>query len=209
MKIKICGLKSLDDIKIINKAKTNYAGFIFAKNSKRKIDFNLALKMKENINPEIKVTGVFANQEIKEIAELTGIIDVIQLHGDEDNNYIKSLKEMTDKKIIKAYKADNQLKENIENSLADYILIDSNSKSSFGGTGITFDWNIIPKTDKKIFLAGGLNINNIEKAIKMVNPYCLDINSGVETFGKKDEKKVIEIVKLIREIDKTKGKYNG
>lgn len=208
MKIKICGLKSLDDIEIINKVQTDYAGFIFAKNSKRKIDFDLAFKMKENINPKIKVVGVFQNQEIDKIIELSDILDVIQLHGEEDNKFIKLLKENTDKKIIKAYKANDKLKENIETSLADYILIDSNTKNSFGGTGLAFDWKVIPQTNRKIFLAGGLNINNIEKAIKTINPYCLDINSGVETNNKKDEKKILEIVKLIKELDKQKGNNN-
>lgn len=200
MKIKICGLKSLDDIQIINKVNIDFAGFIFAKKSKRKVDINLAFKMKELINPTIKTVGVFQNQEIDEIMQISNILDIIQLHGNEDNEFIKKVKEKTNKKVIKAYKADDKLKENIENSLADYILIDSDNKNSFGGTGQTFNWKVIPKTGKKIFLAGGLNISNIENAIKTVNPYCVDINSGVETDEKKDEKKILEIVQLIREL---------
>lgn len=201
MKIKICGLKSLDDIEIINKVNIDFAGFIFATKSKRKVDINLAFKMKNIINPTIKTVGVFQDQEIDEITELSKIIDIIQLHGNEDNEFIKRVKEKTNKKVIKAYRADDKLKENMENSLADYILIDSDNKNSFGGTGQTFDWKIIPKTDKKIFLAGGLNVSNIENAIKTVNPYCVDINSGVETDEKKDEKKILEIVQLIRKLD--------
>lgn len=200
MKIKICGLKSLDDIEIINKVNIDYAGLIFAKKSKRKVDINLAFKMKERINKKIKVVGVFQDQEIDEIIEISNILDIIQLHGNEDSVFIKKVKEKTNKKVIKAYRADDKLKENIENSLADYILIDSDNKNSFGGTGQTFEWKIIPKTDKKIFLAGGLNILNIENAIKTVNPYCVDINSSVETDEKKDEKKIFEIVQLIREL---------
>mgnify|MGYP002626840550 CR=1 FL=1 len=198
-KIKICGLKSLDDICYVNEAGIDFAGFIFASKSKRCIDKKLAQCMKQALNKDIKSVGVFVNEEIniiKDIAEQK-IIDLIQLHGNETNEYIKELHIETNLPVIKAFKADEKLNKNMENTFADYVLIDSNDGNKFGGTGKTFDYKIIPKTNKLIFLAGGLNANNIKNAIK-INPYCFDINSGVEINGKKNKNKILEIVKIIR-----------
>ncbi len=200
MKIKICGLKRTEDIEYINQVKIDFAGFIFAQNSKRRVDLKTAETMKRLLNPDIKSVGVFANQDlnfIKEISEKK-IIDIIQLHGSEDNDFICKIKEMTNLEVIKAFKADNNLEYAINISAADYVLIDSYNEKSFGGTGSAFDWSLIPQTDKKIFLAGGINILNAEKALKDVKPYCIDINSGVETNGVKDKYKIIEIVDRIR-----------
>lgn len=196
MKIKICGLTSLDDIKYVNEAMPDYAGFIFAKSSKRKITIEQAAKMKSYLQNKIQSVGVFVNEDIDIIAKIgqEGIINLIQLHGNEENNYILELKNKINLPIIKAFK----ITEDINNTKADFILFDSSYGNSFGGTGKTFDWGLIPKTNKKIFLAGGLNIQNIITAIKETNPYCVDINSGVETNGKKDRKKIIEIVNIIR-----------
>lgn len=200
MKIKICGLKSLEDISFVNEAQVDFAGFVFAKESKRKISLNQAIAMKKALSENIKSIGVFVNENIENILEVINakVIDIIQLHGCEDNQYINELKSKTDLKIIKAFKADENLKYNIDNTLADFILIDSYNKNNFGGTGEVFDWGLIPETDKKIFLAGGLNAQNIINAINKTNPYCVDINSGVETDGKKDKQKILEITKLVK-----------
>ena len=193
MKVKICGLKTLEDIDYINEVLPDFAGFIFAESSRR-ISFNQAAKMKSKLNKNIKSIGVFVNEKTEKIinAAEEGIIDLIQLHGNEDNNYIKEIGNKLKLPVIKAFKADSNLKYNIENTIADYVLIDSCNKNQFGGTGQLFDWGLIPETDKKIFLAGGLNADNIIRAIKEVNPYCLDINSGVEINGKKDRKKYLK-----------------
>lgn len=198
MKIKICGLQSTEDISYANGMNIDYAGFIFVENSKRRISIEQAFLMKNALSPAIKSVGVFQNEDIKKITNIAkkGIIDILQLHGNEDNTYIKSLKESTGLKIIKAFKTEDSIK----NTIADYILFDSISNNTFGGTGKTFDWKLIPQTDKKVFLAGGLNANNIEKAINTVHPYCVDINSGVEINGKKNHQKIIEIVQKIRKI---------
>ncbi|MCD7739840.1 MAG: phosphoribosylanthranilate isomerase [Candidatus Gastranaerophilales bacterium] len=200
MKIKFCGLQTIEDIYYINEAMPDFAGFIFAEKSKRKISYNQAFKMKKALNNHIKAAGVFVNEKIENIilAINMGIIDLIQLHGDENNDYIKELKSKIDFPVIKAIKSDSDIIRNINSTIADYILIDSYNSNSFGGTGISFDWRIIPKTNKKIFLAGGLNSENIIQAVKEVNPYCVDINSGVETNGKKDRNKIIEIIKIIK-----------
>lgn len=199
VKIKICGLQCLEDISYVNEAKIDFAGFIFAEKSKRKVSVEQAKKMKGALSSDIKSVGVFVNEKInriKEIAELK-IIDLIQLHGNETNEYIKNLRLEINLPVIKALKADEQLKLNIDKTIADYILIDSVSDNHFGGTGKVFDYNLIPKTNKKIFVAGGLNALNIQNAINLT-PYCLDINSGVETEGKKDRKKILEIVKQFK-----------
>ena len=199
MKVKICGLKTLEDIDYINEALPDFAGFIFAESSRR-ISFNQAAKMKSKLNKNIKSIGVFVNEKTEKIinAAEEGIIDLIQLHGNEDNNYIKEIGNKLKLPVIKAFKADSNLKYNIENTIADYVLIDSCNKNQFGGTGQLFDWGLIPETDKKIFLAGGLNADNIIRAIKEVNPYCLDINSGVEINGKKDRKKILEVMQIVK-----------
>jgi len=200
MKIKICGLTNPEEIAYINEFMPDYAGFIFASFSKRYISYEKAAELKKQLSPEIKSVGVFVNETIKNIIDIIDmkIIDMVQLHGDETNFYIDELRKMSNIPVIKAYRADGNIKSNINNTNADYILIDSFNNNLFGGTGNTFNWGIIPKNDKKIFLAGGLNINNIEEAIRLVNPYCADISSGVETNGKKDKNKIRDIIKKIK-----------
>ena len=199
MKVKICGLKTLEDIDYINEVLPDFAGFIFAESSRR-ISFNQAAKMKSKLNKNIKSIGVFVNEKTEKIinAAEEGIIDLIQLHGNEDNNYIKEIGNKLKLPVIKAFKADSNLKYNIENTITDYVLIDSCNKNQLGGTGQLFDWGLIPETDKKIFLAGGLNADNIIREIKEVNPYCLDIISGVEINGKKDRKKILEVMQIVK-----------
>ena len=196
-KIKICGLKRLDDIEIVNKYKPDYIGFVFA-DSKRKVTCDLACKMKKNLDSSIKSVGVFVDEDIDVIIKLydEGIIDIAQLHGLENEEYIKKLKqksnyqleiinaiEMSDEKDLKEY----------DNSLADYLLLDSGK-----GSGKTFDWRLIRKDLKKeFFLAGGLNSKNISKAIEEFNPYAVDLSSGVETDGYKDELKIKEVMEEV------------
>ena len=131
MLIKICGLKRLEDIEYANLLKPDYIGFVFAK-SKRQIDIDLAIKLRNKLNKDIKVVGVFRNDDIELIKEVVknNIIDLIQLHGDEDDSYILKIKEFTDLKIIKAYR---------DSIYSDYSLFDNDNP----GNGITFDWNKI------------------------------------------------------------------
>ena len=197
VKIKICGLKRMEDIEIVNKYKPDYIGFVFA-DSKRKVTSDLACKMKKNLDSSIKSVGVFVDEDIDVIIKLydEGIIDIAQLHGLENEEYIKKLKqksnyqleiinaiEMSDEKDLKEY----------DNSLADYLLLDSGK-----GSGKTFDWRLIRKDLKKeFFLAGGLNSKNISKAIEEFNPYAVDLSSGVETDGYKDELKIKEVMEEV------------
>ena len=197
VKIKICGLKRLEDIGIVNKYKPDYVGFVFA-DSKRKVSHELASKMKENLDSDIISVGVFVDASIEEIIGLfdRGVIDVAQLHGNESEEYIKNLKERTNckLKIINAIEMSGE-RDLLEygNSIADYLLLDSGK-----GSGKTFDWSLIrDDLNKDYFLAGGIDISNIEEAIDNFNPYAIDLSSSLETDGFKDENKIKEIMEVI------------
>lgn len=198
-KIKICGLKRLEDIEIVNKYKPDYIGFVFA-DSKRKVSHELAKEMKENLDSSIISVGVFVDADIDEILEVyqLGIIDIAQLHGSESEEYIKTLKQKSNYqlKIINAIEMDSE--KNLleyDNSLADYLLLDSGK-----GSGKTFDWRLIRKDLKKeFFLAGGLNSENIVQAIKEFNPYAVDLSSSLESNGYKDEIKIKEVMEAIND----------
>lgn len=199
-KVKICGLKRIEDINYVNEAMPDYIGFIFAK-SKRYIDINEALNLRTNLNNGIKVIGVFVNEDINKIKEICdkGIIDIIQLHGDEDNNYIMRLKSIVQNKIIKAIRVKKKIED--FNYLSDYYLFDTYTDGEYGGTGKSFNWELLSRYNKEAFLAGGLNEGNIISAIKLVKPYCVDISSGVEVNGKKNREKIINIINLVRSIE--------
>ena len=197
VKIKICGLRRLDDVEMVNKYKPDYIGFVFA-NSKRKVSHELASQMKNNLSSDIISVGVFVNAYREEILKLfdKGIIEVAQLHGCESEDYINNLKENTNNelKIIKAIEmseSEDLLK--YDNSHADYLLLDSGK-----GSGKTFDWRLIRKDLKKeFFLAGGINSSNVRKAIDEFNPYAIDLSSSLETNDYKDENKIKEIMEVI------------
>lgn len=199
VKIKICGLKRMEDIEIVNKYKPDYIGFVFA-DSKRKVSYNLARKMKQNLDPSIKSVGVFVDADIDEILNLynDGIIDFAQLHGRESEDYIKKLRQKSNchLKIINSIEMSDKtdlLK--YDNSMADYLLLDSGK-----GSGKTFDWQLIRNDLKKeFFLAGGLNTDNISLAIKDVNPFAVDLSSSLETDGYKDEIKIKKLMEAIND----------
>lgn len=195
MKIKICGLFRNQDIEYANIAEPDYIGFVFAE-SRRKVTPEKASELKKFLNLDIKSVGVFVNQNKILIAELVRnkIIDIIQLHGNEDNAYISELRELTgDTPIIKAVsvKSTEDILKSAE-YISDFILLDNGK----GGTGEKFDWNLIEK-NHRIFLAGGVNPDNISEAIKL-NPYCIDVSSGAETNGLKDKDKMIQLVRAVR-----------
>ncbi|MCL1903636.1 MAG: phosphoribosylanthranilate isomerase [Oscillospiraceae bacterium] len=182
-KIKICGLFRDEDIAIVNIYKPDYIGFVFAK-SRRRVTPERALQLRKNLDSNIIPVGVFVDEPIENIVALikNGVTDMIQLHGGEDEDYIRELKSKTKKPVIKA---------NGVCETADYLLFDG----VIPGSGRTFDWNEIPKVNKPFFLAGGLNPSNVADAIKLVNPYAVDVSSGVETNGVKDIHKIEDFIK--------------
>lgn len=203
-KIKICGLSREEDIIAVNETMPDYIGFVFAE-SKRRISREKALELKKLLNPNIKAVGVFVNAPITEVANCCAdnTIDLIQLHGDESDEYMAQLKSITDKPIIRAVRVRST--EDImkaDHLPCDYLLFDAYIKDQYGGSGVTFDWSLIPKIEKPFFLAGGLDRTNINEAVRQCDPYCLDISSGVETNWRKDNKKIKEIVTIVRSITK-------
>lgn len=201
-KIKICGLKRPCDIEYANEALPDYIGFIFA-STKRYISPEAAKDLKAKLKSQIKAVGVFVNEDIDTVCGIanSGTIDLIQLHGDEDEEYISAVKKRTDKQIIKAVRV-RTLEQiiNAEKLPCDYLLLDTYRKGQYGGIGESFNWELIPKLSKPFFLAGGLNQDNIIRAVREVQPYCLDISSGVEENGVKKREKIIETVKLVRSV---------
>ena len=199
VKIKICGLKRLEDIEIVNKYMPDYMGFVFA-DTKRKVSHELARQLKDKLDPEIISVGVFVDAPKEEITELfeNGTIEMAQLHGLESEDYIKDLKAMTDNRliVIKAIEMsqDTDLLK-YDSSNADYLLLDSGK-----GSGKTFDWRLIRKDLKKdFFLAGGLNKDNVTQAIEEFEPYAVDLSSSLEVNGFKNEDKIKEIMEIINE----------
>jgi len=199
-KIKICGLTRECDIDAVNEAHPDYVGFVFA-DSKRRITPQAAFRLRERLNEKIQTVGVFVDESIEQIIAICsqGIIDVIQLHGHENASYIESLRGKIGNPVIKAVRVrSRETIEAAEKLNCNYLLLDTYSDKGAGGTGETFDWSVINEVRKPFFLAGGLNSGNILRAIKRVNPFGVDISSGVESGGFKDRDKIVEIVTLMR-----------
>ena len=203
-KIKICGIKRPEDIEIVNKYKPDYIGFIFSK-SPRQVDFETARELKSRLDKSIRVVGVFVNEPIDFIVKLciSNVIDAVQLHGDENDEYIKQLRARVKCRIIKAVRVKSTeqiLRE--EQKKCDFLLLDTYRKDVYGGSGEKFNWDLIPADlVKEYFLAGGLNADNIQLAIKTLHPFCVDVSTSVETDGVKDEKKVKEIIDKVRSVN--------
>lgn len=201
-KIKICGLKRKEDIEYVNELKPSFIGFVFA-DSKRKVDKVTAKELKSLLNDDIMSVGVFVDKDIDFVVELVKdkVIDIIQLHGNEDENYISSLKEKLDDetKIIKAVKVKSS--EDILKAREldiDYLLLDTYAEKMAGGSGKEFDKTLIPADMDDYFLAGGLNETNLEKTIATYHPFAVDLSSGVETDGVKDRDKIRRVIDIVK-----------
>lgn len=195
-KIKLCGLSRECDIEAVNELCPEYIGFVFANKSKRYVTPAKAKELRTILNKDIKAVGVFVNEDIEKVSELleNDIIDIAQLHGSEDEEYISKLREKTGKQIIKAFKISCSADAvSAEKSSADFILLDSGA-----GTGSVFDWEWLSEVRRPYFLAGGLSTDNVESAIKKLSPYAVDVSSGIETEGVKDETKMREFVSKVR-----------
>ena len=196
-KIKICGLKCPEDIAYVNEAKPDYCGFIieFPKSSRNVTGDQVRILIAE-LEKNIIPVGVFVNAAPERVEELLldGTIRIAQLHGQEDDDYIRRIQKNTGSQVIKAFSV--KAAQDIELALkspADYILLDQGG----GGTGQTFDWSLIPEIKKPFFLAGGLGADNLEQAVDTIRPYAVDLSSSVETDGVKDRSKILEAVSLV------------
>lgn len=197
--IKICGLRTPEDIQAVNEARPDYIGFVFAP-GKRQVTASQAAAMREQLAPGIQAVGVFVNESVDRILSLveTGVIDMIQLHGDEPEQMILELKARTQAPVIRAVRV--RTADDIYRALSvtsDYLLFDTYTKDAYGGSGQTFDWSCIPPMERPYFLAGGLSPDNIIQAAR-ASAFCLDISSGVETDGRKDPDKIRRVVETIR-----------
>lgn len=195
-KIKFCGLTRFVDIEAANELKPAYIGFVFASKSKRYITPRKASSLKQLLAPNIKAVGVFVNESPENIACLLncGTIDMAQLHGSEDETYVKRLQRLTDKPIIQAFRIGPASDmESIYRCAADYVLLDSGA-----GTGTVFDWNLIQDLKRPYFLAGGLGVDNVEVAVKLLRPFAVDVSSGIETDGSKDKTKMAAFAAAVR-----------
>lgn len=202
IKIKICGLTRKEDIEAVNRWLPDCAGFVFAR-SRRRVTPEQAAVLKAALDPRIKAVGVFVNEPLPSIVRLcdSGVIDMAQLHGDESAAYIRKLKEQIDIPLIKTVRVRcaEQVRQ-AEKLSCDLLLLDTYQKGQYGGVGKTFDYGLIPFLQKRFFLAGGLDNSNIAQAIRKCNPYGVDLSSGVETGGIKDEDKIRRIVQKVRSL---------
>ena len=196
-KIKICGLRRREDILAVNEANPDYCGFIveFPK-SFRSVTADEVRELVKNLSPEIQPVGVFVNASMELVRSLLddGTLAMAQLHGQENESYIAELKAHTDKPVIKAFciKKEEDVRQ-AERSPADFILLDSGA-----GTGRTFEWEWIKHMERPYFLAGGIHIDNVEKALEQLKPYAIDVSSGIETEGRKDKRKMAAIMTAVR-----------
>ena len=208
LKLKVCGLTQLTQIQELISLNTDFLGFIFYEKSPRFVLNHLSLEEISEINHQGKV-GVFVNESIEKIVKITEKtnLNFIQLHGDEDENFISKLRKNLDEKIkiIKVFRVGEtfNFQFSVFNSLVDYFLFDTDSKA-FGGTGKTFDWQILNEIEIPIpyFLSGGISLENIHQ-LSTINhqPLALDINSKFETEpGSKDLEKIKNFTQIVKKI---------
>ena len=197
-KIKMCGLRRADDILYANQILPDFIGYVFAAKSKRRITAEQALKFTESLDSRIIPVGVFVNEPIENIIEIfkSGAIKIAQLHGNENDDHIARL-HAENILVIKAFIVKNKSDvKTAEISPADHILLDAGM-----GDGKQFNYELLDNFNRPYFLAGGLDTNNIGDAVSLLNPYAVDVSSGIETDGFKDFEKMRKFIEIIR----TKG----
>ena len=195
-RIKLCGMMRQCDIEYANELMPEYVGFVFARSSRRCVSFDTARELSARLDPGIIPVGVFVNEEVRNIKEMIdhGIIRMVQLHGGEDDGYLKSLRRAVSCPVIQAFRI--RTAEDIaaaERSAADYIMLDSG-----GGTGRGFDHSLIGDISREFFLAGGLDAGNVAETIKRYKPFAVDASSALETDGAKDKDKMRAFVMSVR-----------
>lgn len=199
-RIKMCGLFRPCDIRAANEIKPEYIGFVFSPGSRRYVTYEQASGLKALLEPDIQAVGVFVDENPKTVAALLdqGVIDIAQLHGREDESYIRKLRTLTDRPVIKAFCIKNEYDAvQAQRSTADYILLDSGA-----GTGTVFDWKLIQDIQRPYFLAGGLSPDNASEAVRYLHPYAVDVSSGIETGGRKDKIKMAAFAAAVRKEEK-------
>lgn len=217
-KVKMCGISKVETIPAVVEAKPNYMGLVFAP-SKRQVTVDQAKTLVEELhkgcakkygsdtepdkNDTIKTVGVFVNETVDNLVTIANEVnlDAVQLHGDEDETFIQSLKERTNVEVWKAVQIRSaaDVEEWIDSS-ADMILFDAYHKDERGGTGEVFDWSSLDAFERPFILAGGIDSTNVARAIRTVRPYGIDTSSGIETNGVKDDEKITAFTKIVKNI---------
>ncbi|CAN5691105.1 phosphoribosylanthranilate isomerase [soil metagenome] len=192
-KVKICGITNIEDARLAVNFGADALGFNFYEKSPRYISAQDAKAIAETLQGEVLKVGVFVNMEESKIGECVDLIglDAVQLHGDEDADFVTHLRAETDAQVIKAFRVDlNFQAASIADFRVDAVLLDAYAEDEYGGTGKTFDWKTAEAAKAltpQLYLAGGLTYENVSEAIKTVRPFAVDVASGVESSpGKKD-----------------------
>ena len=211
-KVKMCGISKVETIPAIVDAKPDYMGLVFAP-SKRQVTVEQAKILVEELHKQyavrynsetIKTVGVFVNETVENLLKIAEEVklDVIQLHGDEDESFIQILKEQSNVEVWKAVQVRSAADaEKWIDSSADMLLFDAYHKDERGGTGEVFDWSSLDEFERPFMLAGGIDSTNVARAIRTVRPYGIDISSGIETNGVKDDEKMKAFTNIVRTID--------
>lgn len=217
-KVKMCGISKIEIIPAVVEAKPDYMGLVFAP-SKRQVIVDQAKILVEELhrgyakkygsdtehdkNDTIKTVGVFVNETVDNLVTIANEanLDAVQLHGDEDEAFIQSLKERTNVEVWKAVQIRSAADvEKWIDSSADMLLFDAYHKDERGGTGEVFDWSSLDAFERPFMLAGGIDSTNVARAIRTVRPYGIDISSGIETNGVKDDEKITAFTKIVKSI---------
>ena len=210
-KVKMCGISKVETIPAVVEAKPDYMGLVFAP-SKRQVTVEQAEILVEELHKQcinhydtkvVKTVGVFVNETLDNLVRIadTANLDAVQLHGDEDEAFIQSLKERTNVEVWKAIQIRSAADvEKWIDSSADMLLFDAYHKDERGGTGEVFDWSSLDTFERPFMLAGGIDSTNVARAIRTVRPYGIDISSGIETNGVKDDEKITAFIKIVKSI---------
>ena len=223
-KVKMCGISKVETIPAVIEANPDYMGLVFAP-SKRQVTVDQAKTLVEELHKQyanrynrdaeqysnqtlihqefIKTVGIFVNETLDNLVTIATEVnlDVVQLHGDEDEAFIQSLKERTNVEVWKAVQIRSAADaEAWIDSSADMLLFDAYHKDERGGTGEVFDWSSLDEFERPFMLAGGIDSTNVARAIRMVRPYGIDISSGIETEGVKDNEKMKAFTNIVRTI---------
>ena len=210
-KVKMCGISKVETIPAVVEAKPDYMGLVFAP-SKRQVTVEQAKILIEELHKQcinhydtkvVKTVGVFVNETLDNLVRIadTANLDAVQLHGDEDEAFIQSLKERTNVEVWKAIQIRSAADvEKWIDSSADMLLFDAYHKDERGGTGEVFDWSSLDAFERPFMLAGGIDSTNVARAIRTVRSYGIDISSGIETNGVKDDEKITAFTKIVKSI---------
>ena len=196
-KIKLCGMMRPSDVITAKYLGADYVGFVLSEGYRRSVGMGTFCELKGYLTgSKVQKVGVFVDEQIEDVIKYYAeMLDIIQLHGSEDENYIRSLKTLIGKPVIKSFTINSEADVAAAcASSADYVLLDSGK-----GTGKTFDHSLIKNIDRPYFLAGGLNADNVGEAIASLHPFAVDASSGIETEGYKDKTKMAAFVKAVKE----------